>query len=126
MQFAGDADLFLHANAHMHARYTHKANVALHMHLYCSIEVVACYRMVEDMTTRTMELTSPLIPNGSHWRLPNPDWVHQQQQAAKTRFKSVPWWQRVVTAPARLLGIVDDGLQASDEPNQGDLMICVG
>ena len=76
--------------------------------------------MVEDMTARTMELTPPLIPNGSHWRLPRPDWVQQQQQqAAQHPFKTDPWWRRVLALPARLLGLVDDSLQTSDEPFQG-------
>lgn len=85
-------------------------------HIMC---LVLC-RMVEDMTARTMELTPPLIPNGSHWRLPRPDWVQQQQQqAAQHPFKTDPWWRRVLALPARLLGLVDDSLQTSDEPFQG-------
>ncbi|DBA72717.1 TPA: hypothetical protein ACH3X2_010115 [Trebouxia sp. C0005] len=73
-------------------------------------------RMVEDMTVRTMELTPPLIPNGSHWRLPHPSWVHQQQQASREGVQSAPWWQRIFAAPARFLGLVDDSFQGFEEP----------
>ncbi|DBB04554.1 TPA: hypothetical protein ACH3X1_012635 [Trebouxia sp. C0004] len=74
-------------------------------------------RMVEDMTARTMELTPPLIPNGSHWRLPHPSWVQQQQQASQERVQTVSWWRRILAAPARFLGPVDDSLQGSEEPH---------
>jgi len=80
-------------------------------------------RMVEDMTARTMELTPPLIPNGSHWRLPHPSWVQQQQQASEEGAQSVSWWRRIFAAPTRFLGLVDDSLQGSEEPYSG--LICL-
>ena len=75
--------------------------------------------MVEDMTRRTMELTPPLIPNGSHWHPPSTDWVQQQQQAIKERSKPPSWWRSMLNAPARLLGIVDDSLQGSESQSSG-------
>lgn len=78
--------------------------------------------MVEDLTARTMELTPPLIPNGSRWRLPHPNWVQQQQQAAQQGVKPASWWQHTFATPARFLGLVDDSLQGSEEPFQGLLM----
>ncbi|KAL0054031.1 hypothetical protein WJX82_002656 [Trebouxia sp. C0006] len=74
-------------------------------------------RMVEDLTARTMELTPPLIPNGSHWRLPHPSWVQQQQQASEEDVQSASWWRRIFLALARFLGLVDDSLQGSEEPH---------
>lgn len=75
------------------------------------------------MTARTMELTPPLIPNGSHWRLPHPSWVQQQQQASQEGVQSASWWRRILAAPARFLGLVDDSLQGSEEPHSG--LICL-
>ena len=75
--------------------------------------------MVEDMTARTIDLTSPLIPNGSHWRLPHVDWVQQQQQAAQDRIKRPSWWGKLLRGPARLLGLIDDSLQGFEPPNAG-------
>ena len=71
------------------------------------------------MTTRTLGLTPPLIPNGSHWRLPSATWVQQQQEASRQHTKPSPWWHKVLTAPAHLLGIVDDSLQGSETPGSG-------
>lgn len=71
-------------------------------------------RMVEDMTKRTMDLTPPLIPNGSHWHLPHPDWALQQQQAAKQQIKTVPLWRQIIQAPGRFLGLVGDGFQGKE------------
>ena len=76
--------------------------------------------MVEDMTSRLMDMTPPLIPNGSHWRLPDPDWVQQQQQAAKQQVKSVPLWKRIIQAPSKFLGLVDDSFQGPQELLQGE------
>ena len=76
--------------------------------------------MVEDMTSRLMDLTPPLIPNGSHWRLPHPNWVQQQQQAAQQQGKSVPLWKRIIQAPGKFLGLVDDSFQSSQELLQGE------
>ena len=77
--------------------------------------------MIEDMTTRTIDLTPPLIPNGSHWRLPTSDWVQRQQRAARQHTQHAPWWRGIITTPARLLGLVDDRLQAPNEPFVGTL-----
>lgn len=71
------------------------------------------------MTARTMDLTPPLIPNGSHWRLPHANWVQQQQQAAQERIKRPSWWGELFRGPARLLGLVDDSLQGLETPNAG-------
>ena len=70
--------------------------------------------MVEDMTKRTMDLTPPLIPNGSHWHLPHSDWALQQQQAAKQQIKTVPLWRQIIQAPGRFLGLVGDGFQGKE------------
>lgn len=75
--------------------------------------------MVEDMTARTIDLTPPLIPNGSHWRLPHATWVQQQQQAAQERIKRSSWWGELFRGPARLLGLVDDSLQGFEAINAG-------
>lgn len=74
--------------------------------------------MVEDMTARTMALTPPLIPNGSHWRLPTADWV-QQQQAAQEHSQAPSWWQGLFRGPARFLGLVEDSLQGVEASNAG-------
>ena len=77
---------------------------------------------MDDMTRRTMEVTPPLIPNGSHWRPPSTDWVQQQQQAVKERSKSPSLLRNMLSAPARLLGIIDDSLQGSESQAAGELL----
>ena len=87
----------------------------------CQVDTACLFvhRMVEDMTARTLDLTPPLIPNGSHWHLPHPDWVQQQQVVAKERLNTPSWWRELFRGPARLLGVVDDSLQGFDTPNSG-------
>ena len=75
--------------------------------------------MVEDMTARTMALTPPLVPNGSHWHLPTADWVQQQQQAVQARSQAAGWWEKLFRGPARLLGLVEDSLQGDEASNAG-------
>ncbi|KAL3148312.1 hypothetical protein ABBQ38_013776 [Trebouxia sp. C0009 RCD-2024] len=71
-------------------------------------------RMVEDMTARTMALTPPLVPNGSHWHLPTADWVQQQRQAGQEHSHAPSWWEKLFRGPARLLGLVEDSLQGDE------------
>ena len=44
-----------------------------------------------------MKLSPPLVPDGSHWSLPHPDWV-QQQNAAKQQGQGTSWLQSISDA----------------------------